>query len=301
MLLHTPPPSAIVGKWLWNSVHYLWDSECVFKMWYMDMQVFGHWRPLRKRLWNSLQHSWASEHVSSHEAHGQAGVCYPRPFESNCVISFLKNCMNNSGIWLPTLLYLVFCSCSSSPLLRRSFGATRGFRPTWIWVHVRRCGDNLGSGMLDWHLHCLFESFFRFSDDHFQHEMITLLSDNATYHAVVGWNVCKSWCGMNYHTSSVRALPVCAVLNPCWWALFGHRFVNKLTLTLSSWRTHFHKKLVQVFLASWFSCKLEEMGKGETGGLGWTWSSRVDLYKSLRVPFWSLVNVESYSLSSDIR
>jgi len=146
MLSHTPPPGAIVGKWLWNSVHYLWDSECVFKMWYMDMQVFGHWWPLRKQLWNSLQHSWASEHVSSHEAHGQAGVCYPRPFESNCIISFLKTACTTlvfgclpCFIWyfvlVPHLLYW------DDPLVQRGDSALLEYEFMWgdmviIWAQV---------------------------------------------------------------------------------------------------------------------------------------------------------------------
>lgn len=174
------------------------------------------------------------------------------------------------------------------PLYRRpSFGGMRGFCPTWIWVQVRRCGDNLGSGILDSPLALLIWVLFHFSNDQIRHKMIILLSEDATYHTVVGWNDCKRWCGMNYHTFSAKILLVCAVPNPRCWAFFGHRFVNKLSADV---------------LAGWFSRKLEkEMGRGETAGLGWTWPLKVDLYKSRRALFWSSLNVVSFSLSSDIR
>ena len=118
-----------------------------------------------------------------------------------------------------------------------------------------------------------------------------LLGDNATYHAVVGWDICKNQCGMNFHTSSMKTLLVCVVLNPCWWALFAHRFVNKLSPALSSRRIYFNKKLVQMSLA-------------ETAGLGWTWSSKVDLHTqgSLLVlgKCWILLLVEWHEVEPPI-
>lgn len=264
MLLHTPPPSAIVGKWLWNSVHYLWDSECVLRcdIWTCRcLAADGHWVTVVK-----FTAAFVSFRTCVKSRGTWAGRCLlSRSIWISLYYFFFENCMHNSGIWLPTLLYLVLCSCSSSPLLRRSFGATRGFRPTWIWVHVRRCGDNLGSGMLDWHLHCLFESFVASQTISFSMKWLFYW---VTMPHITQWlvetfaKVVVAWI--------IIPLPwelYLSVLSrtPCWWALFRHRFVNKLTLALSSWRTYFHKKLLQVFLASWFSCKLEEMGKGKLG------------------------------------
>lgn len=145
--------------------------------------------------------------------------------------------MHNSGILLSTLVYLVLCSCSSSPLLRPSFGAPRGFHPTWIWVHVRRWCDNLGSGMLDWHLHCLFEPFFASQMISFGMKWLFYW---VTMPHIMQWlvdtfaKVGVAW--IIIPPPSKLYLSVLS-LTPCWWALFGHRFVNKLSPALSSWRT----------------------------------------------------------------
>lgn len=109
----------------------------------------------------------------------QVFVIYPHPFESNC-ISYMKiacttlvfgclPCFIWDFVLVPHLLY------RDLPLVQGGNSILLGSRVVIIWAQV--CLTDACIAYL---------SPFCFSDDQFWHEMIMLLGDNATYHAVVG-------------------------------------------------------------------------------------------------------------------